>query len=189
MSLAQQWIWEEDYMCVVLRTELLSSHIQGSTHSQSWKLSNWTKNPKWSLSVHWTFPHVPSTTHLLWLSLVIWAVIPHLEVFWMELLNWRVVACSHWVSYESTQGSGSRHNVMIRFCSSSGLSNVKGYVLGFSQWSLPKALTFFKLQHKKLRFQPRAPGQKTDQCHSDYCFMVGPWKDFKHENHSFKPNR
>lgn len=53
---------------------------------------------------------------------------------------------------------------------------------------LTESFDFIQITTEETRISARAPGQKTDQCCSGYCFTVGSEKDFKHENHSFKPN-
>lgn len=69
-------------ICSALKVEQLELRTQsGASHPQ------------------WTFP--PAMAQPCYLS---W--IPHLEVFWMELLSWMVAACSHWVSYVSIKGMG-----------------------------------------------------------------------------------
>lgn len=113
----------------------------------------------------------------------------------LQSLTWRAFEWSCWAGWwvpvlteyhmhqsKERAGLGSQHNVMFRVYSGSWLGNTEKYILGFSRGSLPKALTVFKLQLKKFRFQSRAPGQRTDLCPSGYCFMIDSEKDFKHEN-------
>lgn len=52
---------------------------------------------------------------------------------------------------------------------------------------LTESFDFIQITTEETRISARAPGQKTDRCRSG-CLTAGSEKDFKHENHSFKPN-
>lgn len=140
-------------VCVVLGTECLCIHVivlplSYMLSPESW--AAWTKNPKWSQSSPVDFSTCYGSALLSELRSLTWR-----SFEWSCWAGWWRPVLIEYHMYQSKEwaGSGSWHTVMFRVCSGSGLSNIKNYIHGFSNWSLPKALTVFKLQLKKFRFQ------------------------------------